>query len=455
MYLDNYETEVDKLLKTQFHKDNYKRLYKMLATYYNLLKKIVNLKSVIYKKEAQRKWYKRDGKTEDDNYAELIGMSNIDTIMQTTNILTNVNNTSLVRIIPDIENDVINYSAVPSELVSVTQNPEKPTEIQSLIHQVVIQDSYTKLSLFSGNPKADITEREGYVYRYFYWDKERYVILDADLKEVPQESNPDNVNPYGIIPYVLFSNMSSISGSIWNETVNNDLYKGTLQVNVLQTYLNNALKLTGYRQPYITGVDSEEMKKFDERASDGLQPLATSNERANFGSFELTGSVVELRDTIHDIVSEIADNHGVSFSSRTASAQKQSGLSLSIEQEQIDNMREEQLPLYRNSENDLAEKTVIIANQDLKSNIDIEGSFSIDFHEEKQSLSTKDKIEQDKFYLNTNLKSIVDLYKEIDPDVENDDEAKKRLDENKAINDEYKDSLNLMEIEDDGTEDTE
>ena len=77
MYLDDYETEVVNLIQQQFHKDNFKRLYPMYASYYNLFKKIVNLKSVIYKREATRKWYKRDGKTEDENYTELIQNTNI------------------------------------------------------------------------------------------------------------------------------------------------------------------------------------------------------------------------------------------------------------------------------------------------------------------------------------------------------------------------------------------
>ncbi|KKL21679.1 hypothetical protein LCGC14_2443010, partial [marine sediment metagenome] len=136
MYLDDYETEVTDLLRAQFHKDNYKRLYPMLASYYNLFKKIVNIKSVIYKREAQRKWYRRDGKSEDENYAELIQKTNINTNQQLANKLTNVNNTSLVRIIPYIDNREIQYEAIPSELISITQNPDKPSEIRSLLHMV-------------------------------------------------------------------------------------------------------------------------------------------------------------------------------------------------------------------------------------------------------------------------------------------------------------------------------
>lgn len=446
MYLDDYETEVTDLLRAQFHKDNYKRLYPMLASYYNLFKKIVNIKSVIYKREAQRKWYRRDGKSEDENYAELIQKTNINTNQQLANKLTNVNNTSLVRIIPYIDNREIQYEAIPSELISITQNPDKPSEIRSLLHMVVIQDSYSKLSQLASNPGTNVTETAKYISKYFYWDKENYVIFDSDLKEVMQPNNPNNLNPYdGIIPYVLFKNLPSISGSIWNETVNHDLYRGTLQVNVLQTYLNNALKLTGYRQPYMTGIDADEAKKLDERVSDGLQPMAMSSKDAKFGTFELTGSVDQLKDCLHDIISEIADNHGVSFNSRTTSAQKQSAAALGMELEQLNNMREEQWPLYRESEEELARKTILIANKDIGAGIDIEGKFSINFFEEEAQIGAKDKLELNKFHLKSNLKSLVDLYKEIDADCTDDKEAEKRINTNKEINDKYRDILNLTE----------
>lgn len=444
MYLDDYESEVEKLLKKQFHRDNHKRLYPMMASYYNLYKKIVDLKSVIYKKEARRKWYKRDGKTEDQKYSELIKETNINTNQQLCNKLTTINNASMVRIISDVENKKIKYEAVPGELLSVTQNSNNPKEIISVLHMVVIQDSYSKLANLPNDPGADHTEINKYIQKYFYWDNDYYIILDADRKLVVQPDNPENKNPYGFIPYVLFQSMPSISGSIWNETVGHDLYRGTLQVNVLQTYLNNALKLTGYRQPWITGVDSDEIKKLDERVSDGLQPMALSSPEAKFGSFELSASVEILKDCIHDIISEIADNHGVSFNSRTTSAQKQSGLALSIQKDQLDNLRVEQFPLYRESENELAQKTVKIANQDLGINIDVEGTFSINFYEEQQETTPNEKIEQDTFYLKNNLKSVVDLYKEIDPDCTDKDEAMKRIAENKEINDNFRNTFGLM-----------
>jgi len=452
MYLDNYEPEVTELLKSQFHPKNANRLYPMLATYYNLLKKIVDIQSILYNKSAVREWYKRNKNKDgsailDESYSELMANSNIDITSQTINTLTNVNNTSFMRIIPDVENNIIKYSAVPSELIAVTQDPQDPTRINRLIHKVVIQDSYSKLANIASTQSSTRTEKISYISRYFYWDDENYIILDSDMKPMAQENNPENINPYGIIPYVLFTNTPSISGSIWNETVNSDLYKGTLQINVLQTYFNNALKLTAYRQPTITGIDSKEAEKLDHRVSDALQPIVVTSDKATIGTMDLSGGVTELKESIHDIISEIADNHGVSFNSRTTSAQKQSAAALSMEKEDIENLRQSQIPLYRASEKELAYKSIIIANQDLGYNIDIEGDFSIDFYEDEMAMDPKAKLEVDAFNLKSNLKSIVDLYIESDPDCPDEETAIKRLNKNKEINDSYSSSFDLIPVE--------
>jgi hypothetical protein len=453
MYIDDYESEVLRLLRRQFHPDNYKRLYPMVARYYNTLKKIVNLKSIIYKREAERAWYSPDGKTADEDYSNLINESNIDTTMQTCNKLTNVNNTSFVRIMSDIPNESMKFAAVPSEQISIEQDPDDPSKIKALLHRVCAQDSYTRMGQLAYRDRKSCPTDKSYVSKYFYWDDEHYIILDGDYNIVPQEGNPENKNPYGIIPYVLYSNMDSIGGSIWNETVNSDLYEGTLQVNVLQTYLNNATKLLGYLQLYIKGLDIESFKKINEKVSDALQPILIENPNAEVDSIEMTNGTQEIRDTIHDVISEISDNHGVTYNSRVQSGAKSSGLALAIEQDQINNIREEQMPLYRKSEKEMALKTVIIANTDLKTNIDIKGSLSINFYEEEPLITEKDKIDRDKFDLKTNLKSVIDLYKERDPDTEDDKQALQRIMENKKINDEFLPTFDMGL--DDGSEDAE
>jgi len=436
MYLDDYSNQIIYTLQQQFHRDNYNRLYPLLATYYNLLKKIVNLKSVIYKSEAKRYWYKRDGKSVDENYSEIISRSNLDLVMPTTNKLVEVNNTCFPRIMAT-EQGAIKYEAVPSENISIIQSIDDPETITHLLHRVTIKDSNNSIT-----EPLKMSRNDTYTVKYFYWDEENYAVLDSNKSVLPGYplENPykDPKTGRGIIPYVLFSNFPSIAGDIWHETQNSDLYNGTIQVNVFQTYLNNLMKQSGYRQPFMTGVDKDEAAKMDGRVSDSLQPIVITDPNANIGAFELSGDITKVMDAIHDIISEIADNHGVEFSSRTSSAQKMSGLALSISQEALNNLKEEQQPYYRKAESELAYKTAIIANTDLKANIDLEGRFSIDFFEEKRDESVDDQIKKAEYQLNNNLVSLTDLYRQVDPDCPTDEEAIKRLQENKAINDQLR-----------------
>jgi len=458
MYLDDYKTEIEALIATQFHKDNQDRLYLMVANYYNLFKKIVNLKSVLYKQEAKRKWYKRDGKTEDDKYSEMIEKTNINSVMPTTNKLTNVNNTSVNRIIADITNKRILYEAIPSENISVIQDPDNPNKIKSLLHRVTIKDSNLNLNVLANNEniKAVAEDDDTLIIRYFYWDEEQYKILDGEMNPIKGNIFPnpykDPVTKKGIIPYVIYHNMEQVAGNFWNETVGQDLYNGTLQVNVFQTYQNNLMKIAGYRQLFMTGIDNDEQKKLNNKVTDPLQPIVLSDPKGKIEAIPFVTSLKEYQDSIHDIISEIADNHGVEFSSRTSSAQKMSGLAMSISQEQINNIREEQQPLYRVSEMEQARKTVIISNKEFNTAIDVEGKFSIDFYQEEPEVSLKDKMEYDKFLLSKNLKSIIDIYKEIDPDTTSDDDAIKRIEENKKQNDELMDSFPFSPVDKEGNE---
>jgi len=444
MYLDDFGVEVDTLLSQQFHPKNRDRLYPMRATYLNIFKKIVNLKSVIYRQSAVRQWVDRKD-NDDKNYSDLIKRSNIDRIMQTVNKLTNTNNNSFVRIIPSIKLKKIMYEAVPSENISIIQDPENPAEILALLHRVTIKDSSQEVR--SIMDIANINRvNDKFTVKYFYWDKNNYFVLDNEKNIIKNEKNPDNKNPYidpetgeGIIPYEFFTSFEIVAGNIWNETVNQDLYDATLQINVFQTYFHNLLKQSGYNQLVFLGLSNDEIKKLDNSVSDALQPLAFNGVDAKVDQVKLSAELKDMRDSIHDIISEVADNHGIEFSSRVSSAQKMSGDAMRLSKEALDNIKEEQIPLYRDSEKNLARKTVIISNTDLKTNIDIEGKFEINFYEEDEIQNIDERIKWNDHRLRYNLASVIDIYREIDRDVENDDIAKMRIEENADINNTYRD----------------
>ncbi|MBW1784864.1 MAG: hypothetical protein JRL30_29480, partial [Deltaproteobacteria bacterium] len=190
-------------------------------------------------------------------------------------------------------------------------------------------------------------------------------------------------------------------------------------------------------------ITPEEFAKLGNKVTDGLSPFAFTNKDGKVDSVQISGTLADYRDTIHDIISEIADNHGIAFSSRTTSAQKQSGLSLTIEKEALEDIKEEQLPEYRAAEDELSYKTSIILNTDLNAGIDLEGTFSIDFYEDREIDSVDDRIKWIDFLITKNFRSYIDIFREIDHDIDSKEEAEKRIKNNQEINQKYAGSLNF------------
>jgi hypothetical protein len=419
VYIDNFVDQVDELIKSQFHPDNYHLLRPMKVQYFNLLKKIVNLKSVLYKQPALRKWLVGD--TENDKYSELLEGSNINTSAQTLNKFVNVNNVAFMRVKTDLINKVLRYDAVPAESIMILQDILDPYKINALMRKINIP-----AGLSEQYDEQDVL--------WAYWDSERYLLLNDQMDILEEKDNvyKDPNTGKGIIPYVPFWGMQPIANNFWNETINDDLYEGTVQINANMTHFNNVLKTTCYRQLALTGLHNEDVKKLYGHIVDGLSPIAMQGEEAKADSFEMTGQVREFMDSIHDIISQIADQHGVSFSSQATSAQKQSGLALEIEQEALDNLREEQEPLFRDSENELAKVSIIIGNTDLNAGVDVNGKLDITFPRPNKILSP-DEIAGIGYEVNEGYKSKTEVFMSLNPSTQDTDEAESQMIKNIEI----------------------
>lgn len=425
VYLDDFDSKVDAKIHKQFHQENYELLYLMICNYANLLKKIVNLKSVLYKKEAIREWLKGD--TVDDKYQELIKDSNIHTAYQNLNKYCNINNTAFMRLSSDFQNKTIKYEAIPSENIIILQNEENSQKIDALLHKIVINGA-KHYCYYDEEVTGKVTED----FQTFYDEKENIY------------KDPNNGNT-GIIPFVPVWSMQPIANNFWNATINDDLYNSTIQINVHLTHLNNLLKLSSYKQWVFYGLISDDIKTLYGHITDGLRPVALKGEKAKAEMFSLIDKMKDTMEVIHDLASQVVDQHGVSFSSQTNSAQKQSGFALKIEKEALDDMKEEQQPLYRQTEKQVAYKSVIIANIDFKTGIDINGQFKLIFAKEQPTFTTEDIAYYDWVVLN-GYKKCTEIFMLLNPDISA-DKAEEKLKENKEYNEKMSIDTEDKEIE--------
>jgi hypothetical protein len=127
--------------------------------------------------------------------------------------------------------------------------------------------------------------------------------------------------------------MQPIANSFWNETLNDDLYNSTIQINTHITHLNNSLKNACYKQLVFTGMLADDIKRMYGHVMDGANPITISGENAEADALELTYDFKAFFETLHSIAAHVMDQHGVEFDSQTASAQKSSGVAMVIKKE--------------------------------------------------------------------------------------------------------------------------
>lgn len=435
IYLDDYVDQITELMKTQFATENYNVLYPMVAQYDNVLKKIIHLKAQTYKDVPKRAW--SVGEDEDETYQQVVGMSNLDSECISLEKFAFVNNIAFMRI--KVIGDQLVYEAIAPENISVEQDKKNPMEIHALIHRIV--KNSTKGQFVSSyhvwtdglSSLDDDTFPQGY-FKVYREDDE----FDDDTEKQP---NPyiDPKTGRGIIPYV---DMRTVRGvDYWCETMNDDLRIGTLQINVMESHFNNLMKWSGYRQLFITGdVDTKELQrqKSDVGAVIAVRSVAGQTS-PTVQTEEMTTDPNNLLTAISRVKAILADNHGVSYSADSlSSGQRQTAEAMTINRQQLIDIRKGVLPLFREFEYKLAWYTVIIANtplnmQGLGKSIDITGEFSIDYQEPKVVSDPREEFETDLLKVNAGIMSKADLMIKYNPDIKSEDQAIKALQHVKEI----------------------
>ena len=446
IYLDCYEGQIKDLLKTQFTKENFDVLRPMIATYDNVFKKIINMKARTYKDVPLRKWLESkvaEGELpeEDEGYSELLTKSNIDSEFITLEKFSFVNNVAFMRIIPDPDRERITYEAIAPENVSIEQDDEDPMQYNALLYRLVKNNTSGKHFdrwIIWTNGAASMDTKEfptGY----------SQIIDVRDGNEDTGDKIPNKfIDPdtkLGIIPFPDFRTVRGVD--FWAETMNEDLHNGTLQINVNQTHHNNLMKFSGYRQIFITGdIDTKALhkQKSDVAVLVNIKPVQGQTV-PSVQTEEITKDPNELLTAISRVKAILADNHGVSFSADSmASGQRQTAEAMTINRQQILELRKDVLPLFSESEKTMAKYTVIIANTPknqggLGMSIDIEGQFQIDYKEPKVVVDEKTELETDIIKMNQELQSKTDLVRKYNPDIKDEAAAEAFILKNREIND--------------------
>lgn len=415
LYSDDYEEIIRDTMSRLFHKANYDRLYYHVNQSQNILKRVVNQISMVYKAAAQRSL-----DAESDRYEEIKAEIDMDTRMRRVNRLTNLLNDLIVRI--GVRDGRIAYDLITPNIASVIQDEADPTKIRALCW---LQTSV--------NTPSSSTVEYGYLDDVGY-----YGVLDSSFRPRLWYFTPETY-PYRddggapIMPIVCVHRQQPES-AFWDQDSGRDLYNAAVMLGVKMTLFDYYFKVGSFKQPYIIG---ENVNVPDKQVLDPLTVFrvnAGPEGNAQVGLLDMQVNFEAFVAALVFQINSVINNYGISADMWTLSVAEMSGRALKIKNSALLEQREEQLSTYRQTERELFERTRTVNNAHASffgwDEIPKDTEFGVDFGEIEFPEDPNDEIALETRRLKAGLISLGQFYQRFNPDAKDQAEAEKAILEN-------------------------
>lgn len=185
---------------------------------------------------------------------------------------------------------------------------------------------------------------------YCYWDFETFKLLNENGREIPNPDNPDNKNPYGLIPIVPFREIDPVDGFfVWPP---DDLDIAQTNTNILRTYINYLIKMQSFSQIVITNPGSKDSVI----VVDPSMPIILYDKPEIKSKFEFVTpapAIKEVREAMESILMEVFSVYGLNASDFVATKQVKSGESQYAQQAKLQEYRDTAKLMFVNQMHDL------------------------------------------------------------------------------------------------------
>lgn len=413
LYHDDYEDIIRAKIKELFHPDNYQRLYYHVNQSQNVLKRVINEISTVYKVEPVRDF------KNDERYQEIIQRAKLDRKLKKINRYTNLLNESLLKI--GVRNGEIVYDILTPNIVTVIQNEIDPTQADAIIYMLTRSNTVGDDQIF-----------------YYYWDiTGNHYILDKNFRinsviyDSAAPAGDPAFYPYRdkegrpVLPFVVF-HREEPEDSFWDQDSGRDLVNATIMVGIKMTLFDYYFKVASFKQPYIIG---DEISVPSKQILDPLTVFQAKGEGAQIGLLDMQINLDQLKDALVFQINSIINNYGISADQWSLSISEVSGRALKIRNRALLEIRQEQIPYYRDYEREIFEKTKIVNNAHFPDKPIKAEEFSIDFGEIEFPEDPEEELRLDSKRLKMGLISLGQFYKKYNPDVD-EKEGEKRIIEN-------------------------
>lgn len=426
---DNLLGIVNSQLRMMFSEESYQDMKNYIDVSNNLAKRVLKEISAVYKDSPQRTV---KPVTSGGRYSEL---SNCETGFDINQKLSRAN--YLLNGLNDIVfqvgyiGDFLELHTYTPDMITVINNPDNP----GVMDAILIEDYY-----FDDQGKR--------ISQWVFWSPTRHFIVDKNYQIRSVAGNDEMLNPFrdiniatGLFYPFLDVHASTRENSFWDCHTGNDLFEGT-KIIALQNTFRNFMVPMQFKQiaVQVTGV------------SDGLKPTKSNQIKSPLHVFESNGqiqvldwqsNIIQLGESIQNSMFGIAGNYGISQENFKLSYQAASGFARVVAKERLNELRMEQVKVWRNVETQIFDLVRMVNNFYGQAPISETAEFKIDFAESGTLQDPKDELEILKTKLDMGILSMLDVVKQFNPDIETDAEAEEYLKKNIQIRNALKSRYNL------------
>lgn len=343
--LDYYKgDQIDRLTEVLHKQFSHPERLKLQMQFTNIVRRIINEVSVVYKTPPQRRLSVKGKFVEgpkSDAYQKLLEGAKMDAVMKKVNRYTNLLSTIGVQAV--WRNERVELDILTPDILNVVQDAQDPTAATAVIMEQSFAD--TVMLEGPGNPY-------GVTKLYVCWTADEHGIYNEQGVSRPDLGNEKGNNPYGLIPIAWFRD-SYPDGYFWNES-GADLINAQELINVKLTELNQLIKMQSFSIPVVIGTAPVGGITID--PSNYLEiPLADAIDKGqpDFKFVSPNPKIAELLEAIREDIRRIADDWGLSMSNFKLEGGVASGLSLKISNIRLIERRQDDIELYQGYEKDL------------------------------------------------------------------------------------------------------
>ena len=376
----------------------------------NITKKIINRISMVYKDRPTRLYNGEVNNDLEDFFNKKdFQLKNVERIH-------NLVGTMLVYICWNESLEKIDYRPILE--YEVTLNPDNPMEIMSILYP--LQKTTDDIM----NHQDDL---------FVFWSKDEHYMIDSNNKII--SVNEDNINPYGIIPFVTVQPNNAID-EYFNIGEGADIALANQQIDLSMTMLQHHIRSSG-GQLWVQGrVDAEQVRL-------GLNRIAVL-EDGDLNSIPNTSDITSIMEGIKHQIQHICNNHHIAFDFGIAT--QKSGTAIKLENLELLEAREDDVEKFREAEKEIYEIEKVILNTHL--NVNMPDDFVIDY-QEIEFPDPDQELKQWDWWIKHGIKDKVDYIMEKDPDkFESREDAIQHLEERNTQRSERTNIFSLRNNED-------